>query len=282
MHIEYELNSFPALDSSGFHKVAYRCWGGPDRESAVVCVHGLSRNAGDFDSLARTVSRTRRVVCPDIAGRGQSDWLSDASSYGYPTYLSDMAALIARLDVPVIDWVGTSMGGLIGLQLAARDNSPVRRLVLNDVGPFVPSAPLRDVRDTLDGDCRFVDLDEAESYYRDRYAGFGELTDAQWRKLTNDSIRPSDGGYAPAFDPRLKAAMPVVETDVDLWEIWARVECPVLVLRGAESSILTSDTAKRMVDSHPATTLIEIDGVGHAPPLLDDYQIGAVADWLAG
>lgn len=271
------------LGARGFHRVAYVEWGDRHAPRTVVCVHGLSRNGRDFDALAADLAAAgSRVVCPDVVGRGDSDRLADPAGYGLPQYLSDMTALIARLDVATVDWVGTSMGGLIGLLLAVQPNGPVRRLVLNDVGPFVPKAALERIAANLAGPTRFADLGAAEAHLRGVQAGFGTLSDAEWRDLTRRSVRPApEGGWVLAYDPAILVPMnaqPIA--DVDLWPLWDAVRCPVLALRGARSDLLTAATAAAMGTRGPRARVVEIADAGHAPALLDPAQIAVVRDFL--
>ena len=273
---------FRGLGPHGFHSVAYTEWGAPQAERTVVCVHGLSRNGRDFDSLAAALSGERRVVCPDIVGRGHSDWLEVKADYGYPQYCADMAALIARLGVEELDWVGTSMGGLIGMMLAAQPGTPIRRLVMNDIGPFVPRAALQRIGGYVGKDPRFETIDALEAYLREIYAGFGVLADHQWRHLAEISARPVAGGYGLAYDPAIGLPFADAEAieDVDLWALWDAVACPVLLLRGAESDILLAETADEMTSRGPEAQLHTVGRVGHAPALMDGTQIDAVRDWL--
>jgi pimeloyl-ACP methyl ester carboxylesterase len=220
-----------------------------------------------------------------VGGGGQraSAWLAEAADYGYPQYLADMTALIARLDVAAVDWVGTSMGGLIGMMLAAQPGTPIRRLVLNDIGPFIPKAALERIADYVGLDPRFEDLAALEAYLRRVHAPFGPLTEDQWRHLAEHSARPLDeGGFGLAYDPRIGDAFRGDKPleDVDLWPVWDAVRCPVLVLRGAESDLLLADTAREMRRRGPRARVVELPGVGHAPALMADDQIAPVRDWL--
>jgi pimeloyl-ACP methyl ester carboxylesterase len=276
-----EQDSFLGLGPHGFHKVAYTSWGDTGIDRVAICVHGLTRNGRDFDALAQALAPNYRVACPDIAGRGGSDWLLHPEDYGYPLYMNDMAALIARLDVDAVDWIGTSMGGLIGMMLAAQPNSPIRRLVINDVGPFIPKGALERIGGYVGSRTHFRDIEEADSYLRTVHATFGPLSDAQWRHLATHSVRRDEGGgFTLHYDPRIGDAFAGPIEDIDLWNIWDAIDCPVLVLRGGESDLLLPETAQRMVTSGPDAELIEIPGVGHAPALMDPDQIGAIKDWL--
>jgi pimeloyl-ACP methyl ester carboxylesterase len=270
------------LSPSGFHRMAYVAWGNGQRagKRPVICVHGLTRNGRDFDRLAAALSADRHVVCPDVVGRGQSDWLSDPAGYGYAQYCADMTALIARLGVEEVDWVGTSMGGLIGMTLAARPQSPIRRLVLNDVGPFVPAPALRRLSGYVGKDPAFDDLAGFEAYLRQTHATFGSLDDAAWRHLAvHGHRRLPDGRLGPAYDPAIGQGLAAAATmDIDLSALWQAVQCPVLVLRGADSDLLLAETARTM---SAKATVVEIPAVGHAPSLMVPAQIEIVRSWLA-
>ena len=284
------------LSPGGFHPMAYREWGAPDAARVVICVHGLTRNGRDFDWLAASLAEAGcRVVCPDVVGRGDSGWLADPAGYGFPQYLADMTVLLARLEVEAVDWVGTSMGGLIGMMMAAQPGNPqsggpLRRLVLNDVGPFLPKAALERIAGYVGHDPRFADLAAAEAYVRDVHAGFGALADREWRHLAETSVVTAEegegeGGEAGAlrlrYDPGIGTgfrARPV--EDVDLWAVWDKVACPSLVLRGADSGLLLPETAAEMTRRGPRAELVEIAGCGHAPALMDPGQIALVRDWL--
>lgn len=282
--------AYLGLSPTGFHRLAYTSFeaGAPESDEAgqsappVICVHGLTRNARDFDMLAERLSETRHVVCPDVVGRGKSDWLPDPGLYGYPQYMSDMTALIARLDARTVDWVGTSMGGLIGMMMAATTGSPIRRLVLNDVGPFIPTAALERIGSYVGADPTFLAKDALEIFLRHIHGTFGPLTDAQWHHLSEHSARPrEDGTIGLAYDPGIAAAFTMGEiADVDLWPVWDSVGCPVLVIRGENSDLLTRDVADRMVESGHDVTLVEMADCGHAPALMAEEQIDTVRGWL--
>jgi pimeloyl-ACP methyl ester carboxylesterase len=271
---------FLAYSPHGFHRLFYTEWGDPQNPRVVVCVHGLTRNGRDFDDLARALERDYRVICPDVVGRGRSDWLDVKADYGYPLYVSQMAALIAHVGAESVDWVGTSMGGLIGMFIAALPRSPIRRMVINDIGPLVPKASLERIGLYVGRDPAFDDIDALEAYIRVVAAPFGPLTDAQWRHLANHGhYRDVDGKYRLAYDPAICEPFRRPLDDVDLWPTWNAVRCPVLVIRGADSDLLLADTAARM-KQRPNTESVEFVGVGHAPMLMDPGQIKPIRDFL--
>jgi pimeloyl-ACP methyl ester carboxylesterase len=267
----------------GLHRIAYLEWGDPKNERVLVCVHGLTRCARDFETLAAALSDRYRVVCPDVAGRGDSEWLADPMLYQIPQYVSDMVTLVARLDVESVHWLGTSMGGLIGMALAAQPGTPVQKMVLNDAGPVVSKASLERIAAYVGMAPVFPDIAAAEKYIRAVSATFGPHTDAQWRFLTEIVVRKNaDGSLRLHYDPKLaepfRAHMP--EKDMELWPLWDAIRCPTLVLRGAQSDLLTRATCDAMTQRGPKAKVVEIPGVGHAPTLMHEDQIKLVRDFL--
>jgi len=267
----------------GLHRISYLEWGDPRNERVLVCVHGLTRCSRDFDTLAAALSPHYRVVCPDVAGRGNSQWLADPMLYQLPQYLADMVTLIARLDVEKVDWIGTSMGGLIGMALAAQADTPVRNFVINDAGPVVSKVSLERIATYVGMAPVFPDIASAEKYIRAVSASFGPHTDAEWRFLTEVVLRKNaDGTLRMHYDPKLaepfRANMP--EKDLELWPLWDAIRCPTLVLRGAQSDLLTKETCAQMMRRGPKAKVVEISGVGHAPTLMHEDQIRIVRDFL--
>ena len=275
--------SVQCASTRGLHRIAYLEWGDPRNRDVLVCVHGLTRSSRDFDDLARALCGTFRVVCPDIAGRGDSDRLADPSLYAAPQYVSDMVTLIARLDVDAVSWVGTSLGGLVGMALAAQAQSPIARLVLNDAGPVVSRASLERIAGYLGTKMQFQSLEEAEAYMRVISAPFGPHSSAQWRFLTETWLRRNDDGtWRAHYDPRIaeafRATLP--EKDLELWPVYDAMRCPTLVLRGEQSDLLSRETTNQMGSRGPKARVVEIRGVGHAPTLMHPDQIALVRDFL--
>ncbi|HXU41003.1 MAG TPA: alpha/beta hydrolase [Burkholderiales bacterium] len=286
---------FLSLGESGFHRIAYTDWGDPTCPHVVVCVHGLARNSRDFDFLADELTPECRVLCMDVVGRGESDWLENKNEYTFATYQRDAAAMLARAGATAVDWVGTSMGGLIGMFLAARPHSPIRRLVLNDVGALVPWAALFRMKGYITRGRRFSDLGEVEAYLRKVCAPFGPLTDEQWKHLARHGARREDGeGSSPyllRYDPAIGEGLhghidpefpmgPDMLRGIDLWNVWGKVTCPTLVLRGADSEVLLKKTLDEMQSRKPDLQVVEFSGVGHAPALMNEEQIGVVKRFL--
>ncbi|MFZ5512124.1 MAG: alpha/beta fold hydrolase [Pseudomonadota bacterium] len=275
--------SVQCLGPHGLHRMAYREWGDPGNKRVLICVHGLSRNGRDFDFLASRLCRHYRVVCPDVVGRGRSDWLPVKDHYAIPTYVNDMVTLIARLDVETVHWVGTSMGGLIGMTLASLPGNPITRLVLNDVGPVITAVSLKRLGEYLGQAPTFASFEEAERYVRTISAPFGDLSDEQWRHLTENVVRPAkDGGYEMHYDPGIAEPFrkAMGDEDVSLWPVYDAVRCPTLVVRGAQSDLLPAAALAEMARRGPAAQVVEIPDVGHAPMFLDDMQVNIVRDFL--
>ncbi len=271
------------LAPSGLHRMAYLEWGAPDNPRVLICAHGLSRCARDFDFLARELCGHYRVVCPDVAGRGESDWLKNPMEYVVPTYINDMVALIARLGVESVHWVGTSMGGLIGMALASLPESPITRLVLNDVGPVITGASLDRIGAYLGQAPSFPDIEAAEQYVRFASAPFGPHSELQWRFLTEHVVRrDSGGGYRMRYDPAIAVPFNAQrqQKDMELWHLYDLIACPTLLLRGERSDLLTRETAALMTTRGPRAQLVEIAGIGHAPTLLHADQIAVVRNFL--
>jgi len=274
------------LDAKGLHRMAYWEWGDPANRRVLVCVHGLSRQGRDFDTLAADLCTHYRVVCPDVVGRGHSDWLADPMGYSVPQYVADMVTLLARLDADTVDWVGTSMGGLIGLGVAALPQSPLRRLVLNDVGPVIEPASLKRIGSYLGAPARWATLDEAADALWAISQGFGPHTREQWLALTRPQLKADGDGFRPHYDPAIAVPFRAITPEIAaagqamLWQAWDSLKGPVLLLRGAQSDLLSPATARQMTERGPKARLVEFDGVGHAPMLIQPEQRQAVKDFL--
>lgn len=278
-------NFVNCLSGEGFHRMYYTDWGDPANPRIVICVHGLTRNCRDFDDLAHALESDFRVICPDVAGRGTSDWLPNKHDYGYPQYMADANALMARATAggpKTIYWVGTSMGGILGMLLAACPRSPIARLVVNDVGIVIPKTALERIARYVGKSPSFNSLDELEAYTRLISAPFGPLTDPQWRHLAVHGARQaSDGKWSMGYDPGIAVVFEkAAAADIDLSHYWDAVTCPTLLLRGEQSDILAEDIATRMTQRGPKPRLVEFPGVGHAPMLMAADQIRIVREFL--
>jgi pimeloyl-ACP methyl ester carboxylesterase len=263
--------------------MAYLEWGSHDNPRVLVCVHGLTRCARDFDFLAQDLAAQYRVVCPDVAGRGDSDWLGNPMEYQVPVYVNDMVALIARLDVETVHWVGTSLGGFIGMALAALPGSPVTKLVLNDVGPVLTASSLGRIGAYVGKWPPLTTIEAAEAYVRAVAAPFGTHSDAEWRFLTEHVVRKNpDGSYRMHYDPALAIAFrsQPLDRDIELWSIYDAIRCPTLILRGEQSDLLKRETARAMSRRGPGAKVVEFARVGHAPTLIHEDQISVVREFL--
>ncbi|MBM3601607.1 MAG: alpha/beta hydrolase [Alphaproteobacteria bacterium] len=275
--------SFAAPGPGETVRLAYTEWGSADNPQVVLCVHGLTRNARDFDELAATLGERYRVICPDVAGRGKSAWFTNKALYANPVYADQMVQLIAHLGVSQVDWIGTSMGGIVGMMVAARPDTPVRRLVINDVGPFIPKEALTRLGHYVGKRPSFPTLEAAADYVAEVMAGFGRLTRAQWLHLARTSYRTGANGMLELiYDPDAVAALlSGPQKDVAFWPVWMAIRCPVLLLRGCDSDLLLDQTAVAMTRRGPPTELVEVDGCGHAPSLMTAEQVNLIDTWLS-
>lgn len=272
--------SLKSLSPHGFHRVAWHEWGDTDNPRVVVCVHGLTRTGRDFDVLGEALASTHRVLAVDMPGRGRSEWLRVKADYVYPTYLTTLVALVAASGARTVDWVGTSMGGLLGMVMAAQPDTPIVRLVVNDVGPTIEPSAIQRIGAYVGADPTFATESELIAYMRS-ISPFGALDDAQWRHLAHTAMaRRDDGGYGFVYDPGIAVPFREAPAVTDLWPLWDAIACPTLVLRGARSDLLSTSTAHAMTLRGPRARLIEFEGVGHAPPLLVDDQVEAVVTFL--
>lgn len=293
------LNYVSCPDTAGSHRMAYWLWGDERAPHLVVCAHGLSRQGRDFDTLARELlARSRqplRIACPDVVGRGRSDWLADPMGYGIPTYAADMLQLVGALHaaapVRTFDWVGTSMGGLIGMTLAGAPKLPlpvpVRRLVLNDVGPVIQWSALQRIGTYLGQTGRFDSVQQAADAMWQVSQGFGAHTPEQWLELSQAMVRPRDaGGFTLHYDPSIAVPFRALDEraaaagQAALWQLYDNIRARTLLLRGAESDLLSHQTAQAMMERGPKPRLVEFAGVGHAPTLMAPDQVEAVASFL--
>jgi pimeloyl-ACP methyl ester carboxylesterase len=270
-----------SLSPHGFHRVAYREWGNPASSRTLICVHGLTRNGRDFDVLAATLSDRFRIICPDMPGRGDSEWLRDPNDYVFPVYLTALTALLAQIDAGDVFWLGTSMGGLLGMAIAAQAETPIQRLVLNDIGPVIEPAALMRIATYVGLDPVFESFAALEAHIREVSAPFGKLTDAQWAALSASTARrDAQGRWRLKYDPGIAVPFRSAAAPADLWNIWDAIRCPTLLLRGAESDLLSAQTAAAMQVRGPKPRLLEFPGIGHAPMLLDPDQIAPVMAFL--
>lgn len=280
-----ELQVPAAENGAGAHRMTYYVWGEEAAARTALCVHGLTRNGRDFDFLAGALANAGwRVLCPDMPGRGESKYLHDGAYYTYATYLHDLNALLAKERLANIDWIGTSMGGIIGMLLASQQPERIRKLVLNDIGPFVPAKGLARLKDYVGVHMEFTSRAEAEAALRRNFAPFGITEERIWQHLFTHSLQElPGGGVRMAYDANIAQPFFNAEIkDVDLFAVWDQIRCPVLVLRGEMSDILTRETYQRMQQGGKDVTGVEIKNVGHAPTLMLDPEIRLITQWLSG
>jgi pimeloyl-ACP methyl ester carboxylesterase len=286
---EPRLLEVACLHNQALPRMAYWEWGDAGAADVLLCLHGLTRQGRDFDTLARAMAGRYRVVCPDVIGRGRSEWLADPMGYALPHYVAHMVTLLARLDLRHVDVVGTSMGGLIGLGLASLAGSPVRKLVLNDVGPVIEAQAIQRIGSYIGQPAHWPSEATAAAALRAISTGFGPHTDVQWLELTRPQLKPDEqrGGFMPRCDPAIavpfKAITPALASlgEAALWQAYDNLRCPTLLLRGADSDLLSHDTALAMTRRGPRASLHEFAGVGHAPTLVQDDQIEVVRRFLS-
>lgn len=268
-------------DDLGSIELAWLDHGDPAAERTILCVHGLTRNAHDFDRLAEHLAHRARVIAVDVVGRGGSSWLDDKSGYAVPHYARQLRRFLDVEGIGRVDWIGTSMGGLIALAVAAAEDSPIDRLVLNDIGPFVPRTALEPIGAYVGLDPVFASLDELEAHLRAVHTGFGPLSDDEWRHLATYSARRDGDRLRLHYDPGIAEAFAAAAAeDIDLWPFYDALTCPTLVIRGGDSPLLTAATAEAMTQRGPKAKLVTLPGIGHAPALMAPAQIGVVARFL--
>lgn len=282
-----QIKTVQCLSPAGLHRMAYKEWGATDNPNVLVCVHGVTRVSDDFDHLALDLCKDFRVICPDVVGRGRSDWLRDPQYYQVPQYVSDMVTLLARVDAQNVNWFGTSMGGLIGMALASLPESPISKLVLNDIGPSLNPVALARIGEYIGQPVRFATFEEAERYIREISLPFGSHSDEEWRKFAADVLRRDDDGqWTRNYDLRLaepfKSATPesTQHAEAMLWMAYDAIRCPTMLVRGAQSDLLTREVAESMTARGPRAELIEFDGVGHAPTFMHADQIEVARRFL--
>ncbi|HVF65044.1 MAG TPA: alpha/beta hydrolase [Casimicrobiaceae bacterium] len=268
------------LSPHGFHRVVWHEWGDADNPRVVICVHGLTRNGRDFDRLAAALASTHRVLAVDMPGRGASDWLAVKTDYTFPTYLTTLTALVAASGAERVDWVGTSMGGLLGIVFAAQRGTPVARLVVNDVGPAIEPAAIERIRSYVGADPTFATEADFIAHVR-AISPFGPHDEDEWAELARTMMsRRPDGRYGFVYDPGIAVPFRETAAPADLWPLWDAIRCPTLLLRGAQSDLLSAETARAMTQRGPKARLVEFDGVGHAPMLRVAEQIEVVLEFL--
>jgi pimeloyl-ACP methyl ester carboxylesterase len=275
----YTDNIFKVLAGARYVDIAYRDWGDADNSDVIVCCHGLSRNRKDFDDLAAVLSAKYRVFSVDMPGRGDSEWLDDKSAYGYPLYETVCASMMALTGADDVTWIGTSMGGILGMRLAAKRGSPIKRLVLNDTGPFIPKEGRANNQANFGKDPRYATEAEGIQNVRETRSVFGPFSEKDWEKFGRDSLRQlPDGQWTLHYDPGLASEAPVTETSI--WELWPLIHVPTLTLWGTDSKLLIATTVDRMARTGPCSEIYAVPGAGHCPGLTQPDQIAAIASFI--
>lgn len=284
----YTEKSFQSINSKGFHRIVYNDWGDADGQP-VICVHGLTGNGHDFDYIASDLVKDGfRLIAVDLPGRSRSDFLSNPMDYNYNQYCQDLMALLAHLDLTEagsVDWLGISLGGLLGIRLAGMENSPIRRMILNDVGPEVPKPALDFIHQVISQRYVFNTIDDMEERMRaTRGLTWGPVTDEQWHHMAEHNARAlDDGSLTYGYDPEIAKIFETEPTgDADLWPYWTAIKCPILTIHGAKSVILTSDILQKMHDSYRGKSfdVVQFADCGHVPSLMHPHQIEVVQKWL--
>ncbi|WP_338848067.1 alpha/beta hydrolase [Massilia sp. W12] len=289
--LQPRIEELQCLSSAGLHRMAYKEWGSRDNPEILICVHGVTRVADDFDALAQALGHDFRVICPDVVGRGRSGHLRNPALYQIPQYVSDMVSLIARVTAhapqPRVHWLGTSMGGLIGFGLASLPESPLASMLVNDVGPSLNFEAVARIADYIGQDPVFPDFAAGLAYVRTVSQSFGAHTDAQWEKMARDVLRQQpDGTWRKHYDVRLAQTFKNLtqesaeQGEAMLWAAWDAIRCPTLLVRGAQSDLLTLETARAMCERGPRPRMIELPEVGHAPTFVHADQIAIAQEFF--
>lgn len=270
------------------HTLSYIEWGEHTNPNVIFCTHGLARNAHDFDHLAKYLSKAYRVIALDLPGRGQSEWLKNKNHYNYHTYIKDVILLLKKLSIPSVYWIGSSMGGLMGMIMATYYPKHLKTLILNDVGPELPKKTIARIEKYVHLDPTFANTEEATLHIKRIYKNFGITSEKDWHHITQNSIRLcADNLYRLSYDPNITEGTSSKKTSskrdskdwVNLWYLWKKITCPLMIIHGTKSDILLDSTIKKMQQSRDFT-LHTIEGVGHTPALIHEQDIKSIYDWL--
>jgi pimeloyl-ACP methyl ester carboxylesterase len=269
-------------DPSGTHQMVYYEWGNPDNPRVLVCIHGLTRNGRDFDFLAAAVQQEYRVLAPDLIGRGKSDWLKNPTHYTIEQYVGDLLGWLHQLGLKKVDWLGASLGGILGMLIAARPDSPIQRLILDDVGPIIKKESVAKLSSEVGANPVFSSLGELKDFLKKIYAQTGAMESYHWdHLLAHDHITLSEGGFARAYDPNLfKSFQPMQGQDIAFWPVFKAIRVPIYVLHGEKSGVLTADICDEMKQCQPNMNIIDLPDIGHAPSLMDERHIEMVIEFL--
>ena len=274
--------TFPFRDINGTVWLAYTDWGITTRENLLLCVHGHTRHGRDFTKLGEYFSKDWHTISFDLAGHGKSGWLSNKEDYSLESSVRHIDGLMDYRGISKVDWLGTFTGGILGMIFAARDDSPIRRLILNDVGPVLTFGSIKLLLDRFKSNAVFRDLEDANIYFRRAYSGCGIGDDVDWSDFIVRSInREVDGTYSLHYDPAIINELETIWSDLDVWDVYEKIQCPVLVLRGKGSGVLSREVADRMARVGPKAKIVELEDCGHAPVLVDSKYLSIVSEWLS-
>jgi pimeloyl-ACP methyl ester carboxylesterase len=280
------LQSVQWLSPQGLHSLGYREWGAPDNPHVLIAVHGLTRTGADFEYLAQALSHKVRVIAPDMPGRGLSEWLPNGAMYVIPYYLSACVALVARTNSTTLDWLGTSMGGLIGMAYASVPHNPIRKLILNDVGPQLNLDALKRIGDYVSKQVMFDTKEQACEYIKQITLPFGPHTSEQWKLLCGSVLVQKENKWTTHYDPAIAdsfqdlSEVTTKSHEQTLWAAYDAITAQTLLVRGELSDLLSPDTAQQMTQRGPKAKLVEVRGVGHAPTFMQNEQIALIEQFL--
>lgn len=284
--LQSRLESVQWLSPAGLQNLGYREWGDPANPHVLICVHGLTRISNDFHELAQVMGQYVRVIAPDVPGRGRSDWLPNPALYSVPNYAAAMVALLARANAKTVDWLGTSMGGLIGMGVTSLKGHPIRRFIVNDVGPALKLDALQRIGTYVGQPMQFASVEEAVPYIKAISVTFGPHSDAQWLQLTRDVMVQKNGSWTFHYDPAIAepfkqiSAEQAAFNEAMLWGAWDSINCQTLLIRGETSDLLSRETADEMTRRGPRAALVELKGIGHAPTFMHADQIDIVKRFI--
>lgn len=268
---------------AGKHQMTYYEWGNPQSERVLVCVPGLTRNGRDFDFLAAALGHEYRILAVDLIGRGKSDWMQDPAHYTIEQYIADLMGWMHQLGLSQVDFIGASLGGILGMLIAAMPHSPIQRLILDDVGPVIKQESIARLSGEVKANPIFASLGELKDFLKKVYAQTGSMEPYHWdHLLAHDHLALPEGGYARAYDPQLFKSFAPMQNghDITFWPVFKAIHVPIFVLHGSESSVLTPDICAQMLEAQPTMTIIDLPGIGHAPSLMDERHIRLIAGWL--
>ncbi|MFI4956374.1 MAG: alpha/beta fold hydrolase [Gammaproteobacteria bacterium] len=268
-------------DPAGTHQMVYYEWGNPENPRVLVCLHGLTRNGRDFDFLAAALLNEYRILAPDLIGRGKSEWMKDPALYTIEQYVADLVGWMHQLGLKKVDFLGASLGGILGMLITVQPNSPIQRLLLDDIGPIIKKESANRLSEEVESNPTFKSLGELKDFLKHVYATTGTMEPYHWdHLLAHDHISLPDGTYARAYDPQLfMSFLPMLHGDIAFWPVFKAIHIPIFVLHGEQSVVLTPDICAEMKQYQPTITIVDLPGITHCPSLMDERIIGIVKHW---